>query len=62
MTDHATRSVRIGRIYVGLRSTAMRPNNAVASDGLRTYADDTSIFVDGSDVQATVMKANTLFV
>ena len=24
-TDHATRSVRIGRIYV--RSTAMRPNN-----------------------------------
>ena len=25
-TDHATRSVRIGRIYV--RSTAMRPNNA----------------------------------
>jgi len=26
-TDHATRSVRIGRLYV--RSTAMRPNNAI---------------------------------
>jgi len=25
LTDHATRSVRIGRIYV--RSTAMQPNN-----------------------------------
>jgi len=28
-TDHATRSVRIGRIYV--RSTAMRPNNTAAA-------------------------------
>jgi len=26
-TDHATRSVRIGRIYV--RSTVMRPNNSI---------------------------------
>jgi len=26
-TDHATRSVTIGRIYMHVRSTAMRPNN-----------------------------------
>ena len=31
-TDHATRSVRIGRIYV--RSTAMRPNNKKAANSL----------------------------
>jgi len=40
-TDHATRSVRIGRIYV--RSTAMRPNNynspsCFISLMLRTYS------------------------
>ena len=29
-TDHATRSVTIGRIYVRLRSTAMRPNDGGA--------------------------------
>jgi len=30
-TDHAIRSVTMGRIYVGLHSTAMRPNNGVVN-------------------------------
>jgi len=34
-TDHATRSVRIGRIYV--RSTAMRPNNKYNCQALLMY-------------------------
>ena len=34
-TDHATRSVRIGRIYV--RSTAMRPNNDYNVSGLGRF-------------------------
>ena len=37
VTDHATRSVTISRIYV--HSTAMRPNNTVFQCCFSTYAD-----------------------
>ena len=35
-------------------------NSAVASDGLKIYADDTNLFVHGRDLNETVMKVNTL--
>ena len=35
-------------------------SNAAAIDGLTIYADDTNLFVYGSDLAATVLKPNTL--
>ena len=35
-------------------------NNAVGDDRVKLYADDTNLFVSGSDIQSTAEEANTI--